>query len=103
MSNKVLEQHRDLPVNTVPQIVVYKRGAYMKKSKKFKKGEYKVYEDMNDKERFMHFFNNFLNPFVVLKTHDEMDKFLDLDNEYVEQDSEFFGHKKILMGSAYSL
>lgn len=48
----------------------------------------------------MHFINRVLNPSILLKSEADIDRFLDSDNEYVEQ-NEFYKNKYEEIGDYY--
>ena len=73
---------------TVPKIFVYK------------KGEYYPYEGYFMKGMLLHFINRVINPIVYLRTEQEIDAFLETEQEFDEK-NEFYKNKYEGIGDYY--
>jgi hypothetical protein len=65
-------------------------------------GEYHVYDgtNRNNTDEILHLINKFINPIVTLDTEEELQAFLNLENEFVEK-NKFFEKKPVLLGNIY--
>lgn len=78
------ERERDF-IDGIPSLFVFKNNEWYK------------YNSYYIKNNFLHFINRVLNPYVHLKKEEDVEAFLNMEEEYIEL-SEFYSHRYMIIG-----